>query len=73
MYGPVVPVCEKLHADKYRLPNESFEEAMYRITYAMGDDDKHSKQLKNIFFKYEIYASWQNTISYGESTRCHCV
>ena len=49
MYGPVVPVCEKLHADKYRLPNESFEEAMYRITYAMGDDDKHSKQLKNIF------------------------
>ena len=49
MYGPVVPVCEKLHADKYRLPNESFEEAMYRITYAMGDDDEHSKQLKNIF------------------------
>ena len=27
MYGPIVPVCEQLHADKYRLPNESFEEA----------------------------------------------
>ena len=49
MYGPIVPVCEQLHADKYRLPNESFEEAMYRITYAMCDNDEHSEQLKDIF------------------------
>ena len=25
MYGPQVPACEELHANKYRLPNESFE------------------------------------------------
>ena len=49
MSGPTVDVCEKLHAEKYRLPKESFEEAIHRITYALCDDDKHSEQLKDIF------------------------
>ena len=49
MYGPTVDVCEQLHSEKYRLPKESFEESIHRITYALCDDNKHSEQLKDIF------------------------
>ena len=53
MYGPTVDVCEQLHSEKYRLPKESFEESIPRITYALCDDDKHSEQLKDIFLKIQ--------------------
>ena len=49
MYGPQVPACEELHANKYRLPNESFEEAASRNAAAMSDDDEHRTKIKEIF------------------------
>ena len=48
-YGPVVPSCNDLHASKYRLPNESFDECMARISLHMSDDEEHFKELKEIF------------------------
>ena len=47
-YGPVVPSCKDLHASKYRLPNESFDECMSRISLHMSDDEDHFKELKEI-------------------------
>ena len=48
-YGPVVPSCNDLHASKYRLPNESFDECMARISLHMSDDEEHFNELKEIF------------------------
>lgn len=48
MYGPEVGVCDDLHAQKYRLPNESFEEAMHRVSAALSDNEEHRQKLKDI-------------------------
>jgi ribonucleoside-diphosphate reductase alpha chain len=47
-YGPTVPSCNELHASKYRLPNESFDECMARISLHMSDDENHFSELKEI-------------------------
>ena len=47
-YGPQIPECAVLHASKYRLPNESFEEAAARGAAAMGDNDEHRSAYKEI-------------------------
>jgi ribonucleoside-diphosphate reductase alpha chain len=48
MYGPTVKACNDLHAKKYRLANESFEEAMHRVGFALSDDEDHFNSLKRI-------------------------
>ena len=48
MYGPQVPACEELHATKYRLPHESFEEAASRNAAAMSDNEEHRQRYKSI-------------------------
>jgi ribonucleoside-diphosphate reductase alpha chain len=48
MYGPKVKACDNLHAQKYRLPNESFEESMHRVSAALADDEEHRSQVKEI-------------------------
>jgi ribonucleoside-diphosphate reductase alpha chain len=47
-YGPQVQACDDLHAQKYRLPNESFNEACARQAGAMSDDDAHRRVFKDI-------------------------
>ncbi len=47
-YGPTVPTCNDLHASKYRLSNESFEECMARVSLHMSDNEEHFKSLKEI-------------------------
>ncbi len=48
-FGPQVPSCDELHSQKYRLPNESFEEASSRIAAAMADTEEHRKEIKELF------------------------
>ena len=47
-YGPQVQACDDLHAQKYRLPNESFNEACARQAGAMSDTEEHRLVFKNI-------------------------
>jgi ribonucleoside-diphosphate reductase alpha chain len=47
-YGPTVPTCNDLHASKYRLSNESFEECMARVSLHMSDNEEHFTSLKEI-------------------------
>tara|TARA_R110002049_G_scaffold79604_2_gene202601 strand:- start:729 stop:2456 length:1728 start_codon:yes stop_codon:yes gene_type:complete len=47
-YGPQIQACDDLHAQKYRLPNESFNEACARQAGAMSDNDEHRTAFKNI-------------------------
>jgi ribonucleoside-diphosphate reductase alpha chain len=56
-YGPRVPACEALHAMKYRLPNESFEESKAREAAAMGDNDEHRKAYKDIILNQRFMAA----------------
>lgn len=48
MYGPKIKVCDELHATKYRLPNESFEESASRNAASMSDDSSHRAELKDV-------------------------
>ena len=47
-YGPQVQACDDLHAQKYRLPNESFNEACARQAGSMSDNEEHRLVFKNI-------------------------
>jgi len=47
-YGPQIQACDDLHAQKYRLPNESFNEACARQAAAMSDGDEHRSAFKSI-------------------------
>ena len=49
VFGPQVDFCDELHAQKYRLPNESFDEACSRQAAAMADNEEHRKSLKELF------------------------
>jgi ribonucleoside-diphosphate reductase alpha chain len=49
MFGPKVSVCDSLHQQKYRLPNESFDEACSRQSAAMADNEEHRLKLKDLF------------------------
>lgn len=48
MQGPSLPISEEIHAQKYRLDGESFEQCVYRIANALKDGDEHRRALKDI-------------------------
>ena len=50
-YGPTLPISEEIHAMKYRAPNESFEEAMTRVAYALKDDKEHYLSFRDILLE----------------------
>ncbi len=47
-YGPQIGVCDDKHAEKYRLPNETFEESVERGAAAMQDDNVHRMAYKEV-------------------------
>ena len=48
MHGPQLPFSSRLHANKYRLPNEDFREGVNRSASTLKDDDDHFHQLRPI-------------------------
>jgi ribonucleoside-diphosphate reductase alpha chain len=46
--GPQVPSCERTHAEKHRLPGESFREAVNRQAAALKDNDQHFHEFREI-------------------------
>jgi ribonucleoside-diphosphate reductase alpha chain len=48
IYGPVTPVCDSLHANRYRMPGEDFRSAMTRVASALADDQKHFLATRDI-------------------------
>jgi len=47
-FGPQLPVCDELHAMKYRSPGESFREAMNRVAAGLADDDGHFRAFREV-------------------------
>lgn len=46
--GPQVPACDRVHAEKHRLPGESFREGCNRIAAALKDNDQHFHETKEV-------------------------
>ena len=55
--GPLVKPCDDLHAMKYRLQNESFEEAINRQAGVMSDDEEHRRAYKEITMDMRFLAA----------------
>lgn len=53
--GPQVPVCDDLHAQKYREPNESYRDAGNRIASALADDDGHYHAFREIYHEMRFW------------------
>jgi len=50
-YGPTIPACDSVHADKYRQINELFAEGAARISAVLGDDEEHRKAFKELLLE----------------------
>lgn len=46
--GPTNDFSDRLHAEKYRLPGETFRDAMNRVAAALKDDDDHFKAFREV-------------------------
>lgn len=46
--GPQTAYSDQLHAEKYRLPGETFREAMGRVASALKDDTSHYHEFRDI-------------------------
>jgi ribonucleoside-diphosphate reductase alpha chain len=47
-YGPSLKISKQIHAEKYRLPGESFEQSMHRVAGALSENSNHENKLKDI-------------------------
>ena len=56
-YGPTIPVCINTHSAKYRLTNESYEEAKSREASAVSDDEEHRTAYKEIVLPMRFMAA----------------
>ena len=56
-FGPTIPVCMDTHAKKYRLTNESYEEAKSREAAAVSDSEEHRTAYKGIVMPMRFMAA----------------
>lgn len=50
-YGPTLAISEEIHRDKYRQPNETFDECMSRLAKNLSDGDTHREVLNTILLE----------------------
>lgn len=48
MNGPSTDIAKYIHTEKYRQPNETWEEFTYRLSNGLKDSDDHYRKLMNI-------------------------
>lgn len=54
MQGPQIPFCDKLHAEKYRAPGESFRESQNRVSAALQDNEEHYHSSRAILLEQKF-------------------
>lgn len=47
-HGPTLPISKEIHASKYRLEGEPFDNCCYRIASSLSDNDVHRRALSDI-------------------------
>jgi len=48
VFGPKLKISQQIHKEKYRLPEESFEQSMIRVASALSDNSVHQRELLEI-------------------------
>jgi len=48
-WGPTLSISQEIHASKYRLPSEPFEDCCNRLSSTLSDSDQHRHALNDIF------------------------
>lgn len=68
-YGPTLPISKEIHAMKYRLEGEPFEDAMYRISSTLSDNDEHRKALSDILLNMRFMPAGRVQSAIGSPRR----
>lgn len=68
-YGPQLPISQEIHAIKYRLEGEPFEDAMYRISSTLSEGEEHRKALSNILLSMSFMPAGRVQSAIGSPRR----
>lgn len=49
-YGPVLPISQEIHQEKYRSEGETFKEAMTRVADPLSDNEEHFNAFRKILY-----------------------
>lgn len=68
-FGPTLPLSKEIHALKYRLEGESFENCCYRISSTLSDNDKHRHELSDILLNQRFMPAGRVQAAIGAPRR----
>jgi len=68
-YGPKLPISKEIHATKYRLEGEPFDDAMYRVSSTLSDGDEHRRQLSDILLNQRFMPAGRVQAAVGSPRR----
>ena len=69
-HGPQLVFSDRLHGDKYRLPNEDFRESVNRVASATKDDDDHFHQLRPILLDMRFMFAGSSRCGMASKSSC---
>lgn len=67
IYGPKTAFAQKIHAEKYRGPGESFRDSMTRIASRLSDNGPHFDQLREILLSQRFLPGGRIQASAGST------
>lgn len=65
--GPTLPISQEVHATKYRQKDETFEDAMLRLSRTLSDNSAHEYDLFDIFYDQRFLAAGRVQSAIGAS------
>lgn len=66
-YGPKTPFAQKIHADKYRQPAETFRESQTRVAATLSDNDEHFRAFRDILLHQRFLPAGRIQAAIGSS------
>lgn len=68
-YGPTLPISKEIHASKYRLEGEPFEDMVNRLSSTLSDNDEHRRKLTDILLNMRFLPAGRVQTSIGAPKR----
>lgn len=65
MGAPELPISKEVHAQKYRAPGETFEEACARFSHAVADSPEHFRAVYNILLNMRFLGGGRTQAAVG--------
>ncbi len=66
-YGPTIPACEAIHAEKYRARGENFRESVTRVASTLADNEEHFTALREILLDQRFLPGGRIQASIGST------